>query len=155
MIIVDGNKVIVHDENGNQTEYDIGSARAFRILSQLWLRSGWDTKYVYGFTWLGRPIIQYPQDLVATQEIVWATRPEVMKGWHTFGLLWLTREYVFYVDGQETWRTSAGGVSQVPEFIKLTEEIGKWGGKIQEASLPDYCEVDYVRVYEAKPKQSN
>ena len=83
------------------------------------------------------------------------SRPGIMEGWHTFGLLWLTTEYVFYVDGQETWRSSAGGVSQVPEFIKLTEEIGKWGGEIEKASLPDYCEVDYVRVYEAKAGQNN
>jgi beta-glucanase (GH16 family) len=77
-------------------------------------------------------------------------RPGIMQGWHTFGLLWLPTEYVFYVDGQETWRTSAGGVSQVPEYVKLTEEIGAWGGKIQKASLPDYFEVDYVRVYDAQ-----
>ena len=83
------------------------------------------------------------------------TRPEVMQGWHTFGLLWLPTEYVFYVDGQETWRSSAGGVSQVPEYVKLTEEIGPWGGKIQKASLPDYCEVDYVRVYEAQAAHKN
>ena len=56
---------------------------------------------------------------------------------------------------QETWRHSAGGVSQVPEYIKLTEEIGTWGGEIQKASLPDYCEVDYVRVYEAQADHSN
>ena len=54
----------------------------------------------------------------------------------------------FYVDGREVWRTKAGGVSQVPEFIKLTEEIGTWGGDIKKAELPDFCEVDYVRVYE-------
>ncbi|HOX56693.1 MAG TPA: hypothetical protein P5205_07570 [Candidatus Paceibacterota bacterium] len=66
--------------------------------------------------------------------------------------MWLPAEYVFYVDGQEIWRTSAGGVSQVPEFIKLTEEIGAWGGDIRKAKLPDYFEVDYVRVYEAKPE---
>jgi beta-glucanase (GH16 family) len=78
-------------------------------------------------------------------------RPEVMKGWHTFGLLWSPTEYVFYMDGQEIWRSAAGGVSQVPEYIKLTEEIGKWGGEIQKAALPDYFEVDYVRVYEAQP----
>ena len=81
--------------------------------------------------------------------------PGIMQGWHTFGLLWLPTEYVFYVDGQETWRSSAGGVSQVPEYVKLTEEIGTWGGAIQKASLPDYCEVDYVRVYEAKTAQKN
>lgn len=35
-------------------------------------------KYSYHFTWLGLPIIQYPQDMVAMQEIVWRTRPEVI-----------------------------------------------------------------------------
>jgi hypothetical protein len=30
----------------------------------------------------------------------------------------------------------------------LGEEIGDWGGKIAEASLPDYFEVDYVPVYQ-------
>ena len=75
----------------------------------------------------------------------------VMEGWHTFGLLWLPEEYVFYVDGKETWRTTAGGVSRVPEFIKLTEEIGTWGGDIKKADLPDYFRVDYVRVYSFAP----
>jgi beta-glucanase (GH16 family) len=72
----------------------------------------------------------------------------VMEGWHDFGLLWEPGEYVFYVDGKETWRTTAGGVSQVPEYLKLTEEIGEWGGDIKAARLPDYFQVDYVRVYE-------
>jgi alpha-L-fucosidase len=70
------------------------------------------------------------------------------EGFHTFGLYWTPEEYVFYVDGLESWRTSAGGVSQVPEFAKLTEEIGKWGGDIAKADLPDYFTVDYVRVYD-------
>ncbi|MBI4327602.1 MAG: glycoside hydrolase family 16 protein [Chloroflexi bacterium] len=73
----------------------------------------------------------------------------ITDGWHTFGLLWKPDENVFYVDGKETWRSAAGGVSQVPEFLKLTEEIGKWGGDITKAQLPDYFEVDYVRVYDA------
>jgi hypothetical protein len=37
----------------------------------------------------------------------------------------------------------------------LPKEIGTWGGKIQNVTLPDYCEVDYVRVYDAKPDQNN
>jgi len=74
--------------------------------------------------------------------------PGLSEGFHTFGLYWTPEEYVFYVDGLESWRTSAGGVSQVPEFAKLTEEIGKWGGDIAQASLPDYFTVDYVRVYD-------
>ena len=74
--------------------------------------------------------------------------PGMSEGFHTFGLLWTPEEYVFYVNGQETWRTAAGGVSQVPEYAKLTEEIGKWGGDITQAKLPDHFVVDYVRVYD-------
>jgi beta-glucanase (GH16 family) len=70
------------------------------------------------------------------------------EGFHDYALLWTPEEYVIYVDGQEVWRTHAGGVSQVPEYLKLTEEIGDWGGDIAKAQLPDYFEVDYVRVYE-------
>jgi len=77
------------------------------------------------------------------------TIPAVTEGDHTYGLLWTPKEYVFDVDGKEVWRSSAGGVSQVPEFLKLTEEIGKWAGDIKQAALPDYFKVDYVRVYEA------
>lgn len=79
------------------------------------------------------------------------TLPKITEGFHNYGLLWTPQQCVFYVDDQEVWRSSAGGVSQVPEFLKLTEEIGKWGGDITKAQLPDYFEVDYVRVYEVKP----
>jgi len=74
--------------------------------------------------------------------------PGLSEGFHTFGLHWTPEEYVFYVDGKETWRTSGGGVSQTPGYIKLTEEIGSWGGDIAQANLPDYFIVDYVRVYD-------
>lgn len=74
--------------------------------------------------------------------------PGVYDGFHTFALEWNEHEYVFYVDGQETWRTSAGGVSQVPSYIKVTAEVGSWGGDISKATLPAQLIVDYVRVYE-------
>ena len=35
-------------------------------------------RYSYNFTWLGRPIIQYPQDMVAVQEIIWRVRPKLI-----------------------------------------------------------------------------
>jgi beta-glucanase (GH16 family) len=73
--------------------------------------------------------------------------PGIMEGFHTFALLWTPDEYVFYVNEQETWRTSAGGVCQVPLYIKLSGEVGRWGGDIREATLPDAFLVDYVRVY--------
>ncbi len=78
--------------------------------------------------------------------------PGVMEGWHTFAVWWKTDEYIFYVDGKETWRTSAGGVCQVPLYIKLSDEIGEWAGDITKAALPDYFLVDYVRVYDLADK---
>ncbi len=76
------------------------------------------------------------------------TIPALTEGFHDYALLWTPEEYVFYVDGKEVWRTQAGGVSQAPEYLMLTEEIGTWGGDIHQAQLPDSFEVDYVRVYE-------
>ncbi len=73
--------------------------------------------------------------------------PGVMDGWHTFGLWWKPDEYIFYVDGKETWRTKTA-ICQVPEYIKLSDEIGNWGGDIKNAKLPDAFFVDYVRVYD-------
>ena len=35
-------------------------------------------KYSYNFAWLGRPIIQYPQDIVAMQELIWQVRPDLI-----------------------------------------------------------------------------
>lgn len=76
------------------------------------------------------------------------TIPAVTEGFHDYALWWSPEEYVFYVDDQEVWRSAAGGVSQVKEYLKLTEEIGTWGGNIREANLPDYFAVEYVRVYD-------
>lgn len=79
-----------------------------------------------------------------------ATAPGVMEGFHTFALLWTPDEYVFYIDGRETWRTSAGGVCQVPLYLKISDEIqfNSWAGDIRRAQLPDEFLTDYVRVYE-------
>jgi len=71
----------------------------------------------------------------------------IMEGWHTFGLWWKPDEYIFYVDGKETWRTKKA-VSHAPEYIKLSDEIGNWAGDIKKATLPDAFLVDYVRVYD-------
>ena len=78
--------------------------------------------------------------------------PGVNTGFHTFGLDWTPEEYVFYYDDKEIKRTSAGGVCQVPLYVKVTTEIGKWAGDIRQATLPDSFVVDYVRVYEAVPE---
>jgi cephalosporin hydroxylase len=42
------------------------------------LRRSIEARYSYNFAWLGRPIIQYPQDIVAMQEIIWNTQPDLI-----------------------------------------------------------------------------
>ena len=77
MITIDGDRVIV-TENGERQDLPIGSPEAFNIISDVWLRSGWDTKYVYSFTWLGQPIIQLPEDMFRVQEVIYALKPDVI-----------------------------------------------------------------------------
>jgi hypothetical protein len=54
------------EEGGVTTTHPLDTAEAFNIVSDVWLRAGWDNKYVYSFTWLGRPIIQLPEDMFST-----------------------------------------------------------------------------------------
>lgn len=51
---------------------DLGqAAMQFMVASTL-------PKYSYNFTSLGRPIIQYPQDMIAMQELIWSVRPDLV-----------------------------------------------------------------------------
>ena len=47
-------------------------------LSQVWVRESIRYKYAYNFSWLGRPIIQVPQDTYAYQELIWNYRPDLI-----------------------------------------------------------------------------
>lgn len=49
-----------------------------QALSRIWLREITRHKYAYNFQWMGRPIIQFPQDMLAMQEIIWNTKPELI-----------------------------------------------------------------------------
>jgi cephalosporin hydroxylase len=69
--------VIVEHGEGTRT-YPFDSPEAFRLVSDAWLRLGWDQKYVYSFTWLGRPVIQLPEDLLRVQEVIASVRPDVI-----------------------------------------------------------------------------
>jgi cephalosporin hydroxylase len=49
-----------------------------QALSRIWLREIAPYKYAYNFTWMGRPIIQFPQDMLAMQEIIWTLKPDLI-----------------------------------------------------------------------------
>lgn len=55
-----------------------GQDPSFKALSRDWLEASMKRQYVYNFSWLGRPIIQYPQDMVGIQELVWQVRPDLI-----------------------------------------------------------------------------
>src|SRR5438105_2932621 len=52
------------------------SKKAFELLSRLWLKVGWNEKYPYTFTWMGRPLIQLPEDVLRIQEVVYRIKPD-------------------------------------------------------------------------------
>ena len=55
-----------------------GRDSEFQALSQKWLKESMQRQYVYNFSWMGRPVIQYPQDMIALQELVWTVKPDLI-----------------------------------------------------------------------------
>jgi cephalosporin hydroxylase len=72
---VDPIEQFFHDCDERVTGY-VGSALAKD--AAVFLQSSIKSKYSYNFKWLGRPIIQYPQDIVAMQELIWKTQPDLI-----------------------------------------------------------------------------
>ena len=71
-------RVVVQHADGSTEEHPLDTPEAFEAVSAAWLRCGWDVKYVYGFTWMGRPVIQLPEDMIRIQEVIWRVRPDVI-----------------------------------------------------------------------------
>lgn len=46
--------------------------------SQVFMKSTIEAMYSYNFSWMGRPIIQYPQDMIAMQELIWEVKPDLV-----------------------------------------------------------------------------
>lgn len=57
---------------------DYEGEEELQALSREWVRRSWGEKYSYNFKWMGRPIIQLPQDIIAMQEIIWEVRPDLI-----------------------------------------------------------------------------
>ena len=56
----------------------LGADADVRDLTRAWFNGVSKHRYSYHFSWLGIPIIQFPQDLVAMQEIIWSVRPDAI-----------------------------------------------------------------------------
>jgi cephalosporin hydroxylase len=79
MITIDmENSCLYIGDGAEKKKIQLSDPQAFEILSEIWLRSGWDNKYVYTFSWFGRPIIQLPEDMIRIQEMIYSIKPDVI-----------------------------------------------------------------------------
>ena len=65
-------------EDGKDQQLSLYSPEAFAALSRAWVKVGWSLKQTYSFTWMGRPIIQLPEDMVRIQEVLFSVKPDVV-----------------------------------------------------------------------------
>jgi cephalosporin hydroxylase len=71
-------RTLTREDGGPPETWPLYSRQAFELISREWLRVGWDQKYPYTFTWLGRPVIQLPEDMIRLQEVIFRVRPDVI-----------------------------------------------------------------------------
>jgi cephalosporin hydroxylase len=77
-IVIDTDAGRLTVEGSRPSSVPLYSDAAFEILSRLWTKVGWNQKHSYAFSWLGRPIIQLPSDLVRIQEVIYRLQPDVV-----------------------------------------------------------------------------
>ena len=64
--------------DGPENPMELFSKKGFELLSDLWVKVGWNEKYSYTFSWMGRPIIQLPEDVMRIQEVIYDVKPDVI-----------------------------------------------------------------------------
>jgi len=78
-LIIDTDAGTLVQENRGQTRtMGLYSNEAFEAISRQWVRVGWNQKYTYTFSWMGRPIIQLPEDMFRIQEVLYRVQPDVI-----------------------------------------------------------------------------
>jgi cephalosporin hydroxylase len=71
-------RTVVIDAPKGPEQLSLYSRAAFDLLSKLWVKVGWEQKYSYTFSWLGRPVVQLPEDLLRIQEVIFSVQPDVI-----------------------------------------------------------------------------
>ena len=66
------------DNLGERSTVDLYSRDGLDMLTNLWIKVAAEHRLMYETTWLGRPIIQFPTDVIAIQELLWKVRPELV-----------------------------------------------------------------------------
>src|SRR2546423_803305 len=71
-------RTLIAEADGQNREMPLYSDEAFELISDQWLKVGWNQKYPYTFSWMGRPIIQLPEDVIRIQEVIYRVKPDVI-----------------------------------------------------------------------------
>lgn len=71
-------KTLTMNDAGQTKVLDLYSKAAFEAISREWVRVGWNQKYQYTFSWMGRPVIQLPEDMIRMQEAIFQIKPDVI-----------------------------------------------------------------------------
>ncbi len=78
LILDTENQTLSLIDGGSRLEHPLYSREAFEALSRQWVRLGWSQKYQYTFSWMGRPVIQLPEDMVRMQEVIHRLQPDLI-----------------------------------------------------------------------------
>ena len=78
LIIDESAETLVLEEDGSRRELNLYSDEAFEAIARQYVRVGWNQKQVYSYSWMGRPVIQIPDDMVRTQEVIYRLRPDLI-----------------------------------------------------------------------------
>ena len=70
--------ISITDENGEIRQADLYSKDGMDLATELWIKTSFYHKVMYEPTWLGIPIIQFPNDVVFLQELIWKNRPDTI-----------------------------------------------------------------------------
>ncbi|OGS45227.1 MAG: hydroxylase [Elusimicrobia bacterium RIFOXYD2_FULL_34_15] len=78
LIIDTKEKKLTEVIDGKERSIELYSKEAFELISRQWLKVGWNQKYPYTFSWMGRPVIQLPEDMIRMQEVIYKVKPDVI-----------------------------------------------------------------------------
>ncbi len=66
------------DQKKLQNIEGLAQDERIRQMTLDWIQRSSDHNYTYNFTWMGRPVIQFPQDIIAMQELIWTVKPDLI-----------------------------------------------------------------------------
>ena len=78
VIDTDARTLAVEEAGKQSVSHELYGREAFAHISRQWVRAGWSLRYYHGFTWMGLPVLQLPDDLVRLQEVFWEVRPRLV-----------------------------------------------------------------------------